>query len=132
MKLLHLTASDLTVHDGLQRLQNRLLKFVFPTRKINFRTQHLTCSHIYHRVTIHYYIFLKPIPAKFLYCIIHHLLIVHFFMDDLLIPKFILARHTDRTTCTKNNLLVFCDGVFDAFQALLLFSYSFDGLYGYV
>ena len=34
-----------------------VLKICFPIRGINFRTQHLTCSPIYHRVTIHHDIF---------------------------------------------------------------------------
>ena len=108
------------------------LKLVFPIRVIKFRIQDFSCFPVSHRVTIHSYIFLKPIPSKLPYCIIHQLLITHFFINKSLLPKFIQALHTDKTISTKNNLLVPCDGVLNGilfFQAFLLFSYSFDGVY---
>ena len=60
------------------------------------------------------------VPSEFPYCIIHQLLVVHFFIDDLLLLKFIQARHTGGAICTKNNLFVLCDGVFDGFFKLFL------------
>ena len=38
--------------------------------------------------------FLNPLPSKFSHRIIHQLLIIHFFIDDLLLSKFAQARHT--------------------------------------
>ena len=38
--------------------------------------------------------FLKSLPCEFPHCIIHQPLIIYFLIDDLLLSKFIQARHT--------------------------------------
>ena len=97
---------------------NRRLKFVFARRVINFKAQNFSCSPAYYRVTIHHYIFLKPVSVAFPYRIVHQFFIIHFFMNDLLLPRFIQARQRDRTIYTKNNLLASCHGVFGNFLKL--------------
>ena len=101
------------------------LKLVFPIRVIKFRIQDCSCFPVSHRVTIHSYIFLKPIPSKLPYCIIHQLLITHFFINKSLLPKFIQALHTDKTISTKNNPLVPCDGVLNGILFFSSFSFVF-------
>ena len=96
--------------------------FVFPIHVINFRIQGLTCSPISHCVIIHHYIYLKPVPSNFPYRSIHKLLIIHFFINNLLLLKFIQACHTDRTVCTKNNLLYF---VIESLMGFLSTSFVF-------
>ena len=64
--------------NGPQRQWNQPLKFVFPIRGIKFRIQHLTCSPIYHRATIHHDVFLKSLPSEFLHHIFHQPLIIFF------------------------------------------------------
>ena len=58
-------------------------------------------------------------------------LIIHFFINDLLLSMFIQARHTEGRIWAKNSLFVYtlwwC--LWWLFQALSLFSYSFDGVY---
>ena len=98
--------------------------FLFPIHVINFRIQGLTCSPISHCVIIHHYIYLKPVPSNlsFPYRIIHKLLIIHFFIDNLFLPNFIQACQTDRTVCTKNNLLYF---VIESLMGFLSTSFVF-------
>ena len=45
---------------------------------------------------------------------------MYLLIDDLLLWKFIQARHASGGIWTKNNLLVPCDGVFDGFFKLFL------------
>ena len=58
-------------------------------------------------------------------------LMIHFFINDLLLSMFIQARHTEGRIWAKNSLFVYtlwwC--LWWLFQALSLFSYSFDGVY---
>ena len=65
------------------------LKLISLIRRINVRVQHLTCFSIYHRVTIHQNIYLKPVPSEFPHGIIHQRLVVHCFIDELLLSEFI-------------------------------------------
>ena len=121
MRLLHLPTCDFMVYEDYKIS----LKFVFPIHGINFRTQHLACSPIYHRFTTHHNILLKSLPCEFPYRITHQLLIIYFLINDLLLSKFIQVRLTDGGMRTKNNLLVPCDGVFDGFFKLFLFFIHF-------
>ena len=104
-----LTACDFMVYKG----HKISLKLVSPIRRVNFRVRHLTCPPIYHRVTIHHDIYLKPVPSQFPHRIIHQFLSVHFFIDNLLLWRFFQAHHADEGIWAKNNLFVLCDGVFD-------------------
>ena len=103
MKLLHLTARDFMVYKGYKTG----LKLVPPMGQINFRVQNLTCSPAYRRVTIHHDILLKPFPSEFPYHIIHQLLVVNLFIDDLLFPMFIQARHASVISPPKIKSLPF-------------------------
>ena len=105
------------------------LKFVFPVCRINLRIQHLTCSFINHRVTIHHNISVKSLPCEFPHRIFHQLLIICFLVNYLLLSEFIQTRHTGRGTWTKNNLCTLWWYLWWLLQALPLFSYSFDGVY---
>ena len=96
--------------NGPQRQWNQPLKFVFPIRGIKSRIQHLTCSPIYHRATIHHDVFLKSLPSEFLHHIFHQPLIIFFLVNDLPLSKLIQTRHTTGGIRTKNNVLVPCDG----------------------
>ena len=98
-------------------------KIFLPICEINFRVQHLSYSLIYHRVTIHHDIFLKPVLSEFPHRIIHQSL-VHFFIPNLLFSKFIKAGHADEGIWAKNNLLVLCDVVFDGFFTLFICFHS--------
>ena len=80
--------------------------------------------------TIHHDIFLKSLPCEFPHCIIHQPLIIYFLIDDLLLSKFIQARHTGGGIWTKNNLFEPCDIVFDGFFKLFLCFHTF--LKGYI
>ena len=62
MKLLCPKACDFMVYKDYK---NRL-NFVFPVCGINFRIEHLTCSFMNHRVTIHHNIFRSPSHSSFL------------------------------------------------------------------
>ena len=64
------------------------LKFTLPICGINFRIQHLTCSFINHRVTIHHNIFLKSLACEFSHYIFHQPLIIHMLINNLLLSKF--------------------------------------------
>ena len=116
MKLLCLTACDFIVHKG----HKIVVKFVLPTCGINFKIQRLTCFPINYCITIHHNIFLKSLLSKFPHHIIHQRLIKHFFIDVLLLLKFIQARLTDGAIRAKNNLVVLFDCVFDGFFKLFL------------
>ena len=116
MNLLHPTACNFMVYKDYKIG----LKFVFPICRINFRTQHLTFFLINHRVTIHHDNFLKSLPCEFPYRIIHQSLIVYMLINDLLLSKFIQARHTDGSIRTKNSLLIPLDGVLDSFFKFFL------------
>ena len=50
------------------------------------------------------------------FCISHELLIIYFFLDYLLLPKFIQALHRYGAICTKNNLLILDNGILMAFS----------------
>ena len=65
-----------------------------------------------------YFFEAPPMQVSSLY--IHQPLIIHFLINDLLLSKFIQARHTDGGIRAKNNLFVHCDGVFDGFFKLFL------------
>ena len=91
------------------------LKICLSIREVNFKIQHLTCSPMYHHVINHHDIFLKLVTSEFPHRICHKLLIIHFFIDDLLLSKFIQARHADRVIWATNNVFAFCDGVFNSF-----------------
>ena len=54
----------------------------------------------------------------------HQLLIIHFFIDNLLFSKFIQACHTDGAIWTKNNIFVVCDGVSDSFFKLFFYFHT--------
>ena len=116
MKLLHLTTCDFMVCKDYKST----LKIFFPIHQVNLRIQQLTCSPIYHHVTIHHDIILKLVPSKFPSRVIPQLLIIHFFVDDLLPSKFIQTRLTDGVIWEKNNLFGLCDGAFDGFFKLFL------------
>ena len=83
MKLLHLTACDFMVYKDYKID----LKFVFPICEINLLIQHLTCSFINHRVTIHHGILLKSLPCELLHRIFHQLLIIYFLINGLLLSS---------------------------------------------
>ena len=69
------------------------LTFVFPKCKINLKIQHFSRSLINYRVTIHHDIFLKFLPCEFPHRIFHQLLIIYFLINDVLLLKFLQARH---------------------------------------
>ena len=100
------------------------LKIVFAICRINFRIQHLTCPLIDYCATIRPNISLKSLPCEFSHCIFHQPLIIHFLVNDLLLPKFIQARHRGKGLWTKNNLFVPCDGAFDGFFKLFLYFHT--------
>ena len=83
MKLLHLTACDFMVYKDYKID----LKFVFPICEINLLIQHLTCSFINHRVTIHHGILLKSLPCELLHRIFRQLLIIYFLINGLLLSS---------------------------------------------
>ena len=126
MKPLCLTACDFMVYKG----HKVSLKLVSPILRINFWVRHLTCPPIYHRVTIHHDIYLKPVSSEFPHRIIHQFLSVHFFIDDLLLRRFFQAHHADEDIWAKNNLFVLCDGAFDNFFKLIFCFHTV--LMGYV
>ena len=92
----HLSPSTLghAILWSIKDYKNQPLKLVFPVCGINFRIQHLTCVFIRHRVTIYHDISLKPLPCKLPHHILHHLLIIYFFINDLLFSNFLYACHT--------------------------------------
>ena len=63
------------------------LKFVFPICEINLLIQHLTCSFINHRVTIHHGILLKSLPCELLHRIFRQLLIIYCLINGLLLSS---------------------------------------------
>ena len=102
MNLPHHTAYDFMVYKDYKIN----LKLVFPICGINFRTQHLTCPLINHRITIYHSSYHKSLPYEFSCCIIHQPLIIRMLINDLRLSKFIQARHACRGIGTKNNLLI--------------------------
>ena len=62
--------------------------------------------------------FFEGLPSKLPPRIIHQFLIIHVSINDLMLSKFIQARYTSGTICTKNNILIPCDGIFDGFLKL--------------
>ena len=92
------------------------LKFFFPNKCKQL--PEFTCFYVYNNVTICYYIFLEAIQLP--YCIIHKHLIIHFFINDLLLFKFLQAFGTYRAIQTKNNLFIFDNDDFDVFFKILL------------
>ena len=58
----------------------------------------------YHHPLQYFNISLKSLLCEFSHCIFHQPLIIHFLVNDLLLPKFIQARHTGKGIWTKNNL----------------------------
>ena len=125
MNLPHHMAYDFIVHKD----HKISVKFFFPVRGINFRTQRLACPLINHRVTIHHNIFLKSLPCEFPNRIIHKSLIIHMLINDLLLSKFTQAYHTGGDIQTKNNLLIPFDGVFDRFFKLFLCFHTISTVY---
>ena len=85
MRSLRLKACDFMIYKG-HKISLKLISLI---RRINVRVQHLTCFSIYHRVTIHQNIYLKPVPSEFPHGIIHQRLVVHCFIDELLLSEFI-------------------------------------------
>ena len=86
------------------------LKF---TRIINFTTQDFSESIVYQLVTIHYCVFLKAFLSQFPYYIIHKLLIIHLFYQLLAASDVNPNIYTYRAICTKNNLFILDNAVFD-------------------
>ena len=115
MKLLCLTCDFMIYKD-----YKICLKFVFPICRINLRIQHITCSFINHRITIHHEIFLKSFLCEFYRCIFLQSLIIYFLINGLLLSKFIQTCNTDGGIRAKNNLLIPLDGVFDSFFKFFL------------
>ena len=108
------------------------LKFVFPICRINLRIQHITCSFINHRITIHHEIFLKSFLCEFYRCIFLQSLIIYFLINGLLLSKFIQTCNTDGGIRAKNNLLIPLDGVFDSFFKFFLCFHTISTRYTFL
>ena len=80
---------------------------------INFTTQGFSESIVYQLVTIHYRVFLKAFLSQFPYYIIHKLLIIHLFYQLLAASDVNPNIYTYRAICTKNNLFILDNAVFD-------------------
>lgn len=78
------------------------LTFIVITSTINFGYQHFTC-------------FIKTITGKLPFFIPQQLLILHSFVDYLLLTKFIEAYYTYRPVFTKDNFFILDESVFDGF-----------------